>query len=405
MIDEVDAALKALLKEEALGGADVEVVFDAPTKDWAARRNAPTVNAYLYDIREDTRKRTRGMINEYNAEGVVVGRHLPPRFYNLSYLVTAWTQRPEDEHRLLAQMLVMFSSYDAMPRERLNGQVGSLRLPVEMRVSQPPPEDRSFADVWTALGGELKPSIDIVLSVPLTPARVFEAGPPVYEGPVITLADVDGDGIDEHRRRMSVAGEGAVPPPTPIGGSAGAGSSTGRRDARDRAAGRGGSAAGAGSGQGSGGGDLAAGLDPEARLQAARAEAARRAAQRDGVSAEPGAEPGRAGSNDAAASSGPTTGPDAVDRPAGGGGIRRTRRGAPSRAIAGDSVWSPWTEQPDAGPDSAGGVESSGAGEPQGSSAAADPKPDPKPDPKAAPKAPEAKKAGAATKRKPAGPA
>lgn len=201
MIDEIDEALKGILKDEALEGADVDVVFDAPTKDWAARRNAPTVNAYLYDIREDMRKRTRGMINDYNEEGIVTGRRLPPRFYNLSYLVTAWTQRPEDEHRLLAEMLVCFSNYEAVPPERLNGRIGALDLPVEMRISLPPPEDRSFADVWTALGGELKPSIDVVLSVPLAPQRRFTAGPPVREGTVVTLEDTTGEAADVRRSR------------------------------------------------------------------------------------------------------------------------------------------------------------------------------------------------------------
>lgn len=201
MIDEIDEALRTLLKDEALGGADVDVVFDAPTKDWAARRNAPTVNAYLYDIREDMRKRTRGMINDYDDQGVVIGRRLPPRFYNLSYLVTAWTQRPEDEHRLLAEMLLCFSNYEAMPPERLNGSIGALDLPVEMKISLPPPEDRSFADVWTALGGELKPSIDVVLSVPLAPDRRFAAGPPVQEGTVISIEDTTGDGADTERQK------------------------------------------------------------------------------------------------------------------------------------------------------------------------------------------------------------
>ena len=77
------------------------MVFDAPTKDWAGRRNAPTIDVYLYDIREDLRRRERGLINEYDERGRIVGRHLPPRHFKLSYLVTAWTQRPEDEHRLL----------------------------------------------------------------------------------------------------------------------------------------------------------------------------------------------------------------------------------------------------------------------------------------------------------------
>ena len=255
MIDEIDAALRGLLKDEALDGADVEVVFDAPTKDWAARRNAPMVNAYLYDIREDLRKRTRGMINEYNDQGIVVGRRLPPRFYNLSYLVTAWTQRPEDEHRLLAQMLMCFSNYDAMPPERLTGHIGQLGNPVEMRISLPPPEDRSFADVWTALGGELKPSIDVVLSVPLTPARSFPAGPPVEGPPVLTMRDVTGEAIDSQRRKAVVQGEGsAAAGGGQHPGGAGSGAAT-----SDSGAGTGGSpGVGDGSAEGEAGGNAAA---------------------------------------------------------------------------------------------------------------------------------------------------
>ena len=40
MIDEVDEALAALVRRDAVPGAGVEVVFDAPTKDWAARHDS-----------------------------------------------------------------------------------------------------------------------------------------------------------------------------------------------------------------------------------------------------------------------------------------------------------------------------------------------------------------------------
>ena len=60
MIYEVDEALRGLIRQDALPGTDVEVVFDAPTKDWASRRNAPTIDVYLYDIREDLRRRDAG---------------------------------------------------------------------------------------------------------------------------------------------------------------------------------------------------------------------------------------------------------------------------------------------------------------------------------------------------------
>jgi hypothetical protein len=197
MIHEIDEAVRRVIREEALRGSTVEVVFDAPTKDWAARRNAPTVNAYLYDIREDMRRRSRGLINEYDEQGTVTARTRPPRYIKLSYLITAWTQRPEDEHRLLSALLLGFIGLDALPAHLLTGTVADLGLPVPMTTALPPPEDRAFADVWTALGGELKPSLDIVISAPLAAGAPVPAGPPVRDGLHVGLADSTSGAADE----------------------------------------------------------------------------------------------------------------------------------------------------------------------------------------------------------------
>jgi hypothetical protein len=95
MIQDVDAALEALVRREALNGSRVDVLFDAPTKDWVARRNAPTLDIYLYDIREDTSRRQTGLEPVRDASsGFVSARRMPVRRFRLSYLVTAWTQRP-----------------------------------------------------------------------------------------------------------------------------------------------------------------------------------------------------------------------------------------------------------------------------------------------------------------------
>jgi len=186
VIHEVDGAMRALVEERAIGNGEVEVVFDAPTRDWSGRRNAPTINIYLYDIREDLRRRERGMLNEYGDPGTadatrVIARHLPPRHFKLSYLVTAWTQRPEDEHRLLSELLRCFLRYDALPPELVQGELAEIGLPIPLTVALPPPEDRAFADVWSALGGELRPSIDVVVSAPISTGQQWQAGPPVEE--------------------------------------------------------------------------------------------------------------------------------------------------------------------------------------------------------------------------------
>jgi hypothetical protein len=201
VISQVDDALRTLIRSEALDDPDVEVVFDAPTKDWAARRNAPTVNLYLYDIREDVRRRERGMSQQRGEDGIVVSRRPAPRHYKLSYLVTAWTQRAEDEHRLLDQLLLCLLKHEALPEELVVDALAETGFPVPVSVGLPPPEDRAFADVWSALGGELKPSLDVVVTAAVDTGIVYPVGPPVSEGAVVDMASMVGGGTDTGRRR------------------------------------------------------------------------------------------------------------------------------------------------------------------------------------------------------------
>ncbi len=234
VIHEVDSALRTLIEREADGTRDVEIVFDAPTREWAGRRNSPTIDVYLYDIREDLRRRERGMHNVYE-DNVIVSRHLPPRHFKLSYLVTAWTQRPEDEHRLLSSLLSCFLRYDALPGDVLSGPLTGLGLPIPITIALPPPEDRAFADVWSALGGELKPSIDLVVITPLDTGQQFHTGKPVDRPPRVSLGGSNGWPTRETKSRDGVevwpvgtdgptpTGSGGltVRPGEPAGGSGG----------------------------------------------------------------------------------------------------------------------------------------------------------------------------------------
>jgi hypothetical protein len=188
VIHEVDDVLRSWVVDEILAGTDVEVAFDAPTSEWAARRNAPTVNLFLYDIREDLTRRSQGLIAEHDEQGVVVARHDPPRWFKLSYLVTAWTNRPQDEHRLLSALLAGFLRREVLPKDRLAGSLAELGLSMPVTVALPPGEVRALADIWSALGGELKASLDLVVDAPMVLAG-FAAGPPVRDGMVVRVAD------------------------------------------------------------------------------------------------------------------------------------------------------------------------------------------------------------------------
>jgi hypothetical protein len=192
MIQEVDESLRALVKREALNGSKAEIAFDAPTREWASRRNAPAVDLYLYDIREDLERREVMLENVRGTDGFVVSRQPPPRRFKLSYLVTAWTQRPEDEHRLLSSLLACFLAHQEIPEDLLVGSLAELGDTVLVSIGLPPPQDRSISDVWSALGGELKPSLDLVINAPVPVNVSIPAGPPVLEEPRFTFVRPNG---------------------------------------------------------------------------------------------------------------------------------------------------------------------------------------------------------------------
>jgi hypothetical protein len=190
MIPEVDEALRRLLQSSQLPERGVEIAFDAPTRDWAARRNTPAVDAYLYDIREDTGRRERGRIPLHDERGIVTAHRQPPRYFQLSYLVTAWTKRAEDEHRLLGAVLSCLLRVETLPLAD-DGPLARLGLSIPLVVAVPASDAQSAADLWSALGGDLKPSLGVTVVAPFPVVPEVPAGPPVTAGVGVSAERTD----------------------------------------------------------------------------------------------------------------------------------------------------------------------------------------------------------------------
>lgn len=203
VIPEIDEALIGLLRSRAVPGKGVEVAFEAPTRDWAAGRNAPTINAYLYNIREDTLRRDYGMISVRDESGIVLQRRRPVRYFRLSYLVTCWTKRAEDEHRMLASVLGCLLETEVLPVAN-SGVLGTLGLPVPLTVAVPPEEAGSSSDIWSALGGVLKPSLDVVITTPYPVASGIPVAPPVTEAAGVTGRRLDSPATADRTRLRRV---------------------------------------------------------------------------------------------------------------------------------------------------------------------------------------------------------
>ena len=182
MLADLDEAVRRLLREQlAHQGFDgVEVAFDAPTKEWSSSLSGPTVDLFLYDIRESTDRRPV----DWDSRNGDNGRRYdvrPPLRVDCSYAVTAWTRSVLDEHRLLSQVLAVLYAYQELPDEVLGGTLAdtsSHRFPLRTRIAQERTDDRS--DFWSAIGGQYKASLDYVVTLSCDPGVEVERGPDVH---------------------------------------------------------------------------------------------------------------------------------------------------------------------------------------------------------------------------------
>ncbi|HEX4520570.1 MAG TPA: Pvc16 family protein [Gaiellaceae bacterium] len=179
MLADLDESLKSLLKRdlERHGFDGVEIVFDAPDKEWAASLSSPAVNLFLYDIREAKDLRPIEW-QEQVREGRTIDLR-PPLRIDASYAVTAWTRDVQDEHRLLSQTMAIFYAFPTLPQDILAASLanGSQRFPLKTATAQERHEDAS--DFWTAVGGQYKASFNYVVTLSCEAGVSLERGPEV----------------------------------------------------------------------------------------------------------------------------------------------------------------------------------------------------------------------------------
>jgi hypothetical protein len=198
-IADLDEALRKLLRVqlERHGFERAEIAFDAPSREWSGKLTNPTINLFLYDLREAV---GRADISPTEQRGNGTASVVPPPLrLALTYAVTAWAKAVEDEHRLLSQVLAVFFSYPRFPSEVLEGRPESSRLAkAEMSVGHPREEK---ADFWTSVGGQYKASIDLVAHITIESGATFVRGPEVRTQTVRSrlLAGAPGTAVELHR--------------------------------------------------------------------------------------------------------------------------------------------------------------------------------------------------------------
>jgi hypothetical protein len=221
MIDDLDRTVEKLLQMELGAPLPFDLSFAIPNKDFvpvSAARN--TLNCYLYDVRENRELRTVAPYLEWQPNGQVQ-RKYPAERVQASYCVTAWSPAlvtpainpAQDEHKLLADVLRALLRHPELPAAALIGTLLGQRPPLPTVVIQPD-STKIVNDFWTAIGGQLRPSLDYRITLSLD-YRALVSGPMVTTQ-ISTFGQSDiGGGTSE---RIQIGGQvtDLAVPPKPI---------------------------------------------------------------------------------------------------------------------------------------------------------------------------------------------
>ncbi|HWS90140.1 MAG TPA: Pvc16 family protein [Pyrinomonadaceae bacterium] len=173
MINDLSESLRAMFDDPKLAAsfpelAAAQVVFDRPAEQF--NPSQPSVNLYLYDVREDMELRSNEPVVRRVDGQALIKR--PPLRVACSYLLTAWAvgggELPLQEQRLLSQALMVLARYPTIPPPFLKGSLIGQEPPLPM-VAARADGLKNPAEFWTAVGNKLRPSVTVVVTISLDP--------------------------------------------------------------------------------------------------------------------------------------------------------------------------------------------------------------------------------------------
>ncbi len=182
MIDDLDKTLERLLRHELPTNlvGEHSISFASPDTEFPPTSvTLPAIDLFLYDVRENTDLRDPGWQMERTSDGRVRKQRAPVRV-DCSYLVTAWANDSNDEHRLLGEVMRVLLRHPTIPEAVLQGSLQSQRLPPPTCSIQQS-QLQSWGDFWQAIGGKPKAALNYTVTIGVDLHEPIDAGVPVVD--------------------------------------------------------------------------------------------------------------------------------------------------------------------------------------------------------------------------------
>ena len=173
IIPVIDTGLEALVRDLLpLPSSIGDVSFDPPSGTWSAQLSRITVNLFLFGVGRSPQPPRPAVDRTVDGRGQ---RRPQLPMIELHYLVSAWAGTVRDEHQLIGELLSHFTTAQILPGDHLPE---TMAAPVQLSVA--PHDNNRAKDVWSTVGGTIKPSFELIVTTPVD-ALPFEALPPAVE--------------------------------------------------------------------------------------------------------------------------------------------------------------------------------------------------------------------------------
>jgi hypothetical protein len=173
MLTQLHTAIQHLLHQRGrIPPDEVDIRFEIPTRQWVDSLTRPTVSLYLFDLAENFDLRQTN-VQTARANGHAIHR-MPPRRFDLRYMVSAISTAVADEHLLLWRALVTLLRYPQLPPELLPEPLATAQPPLAAQVARAG-EDTKLLDVWSALDLPPRPALLYVVTTPVELEIAFES--------------------------------------------------------------------------------------------------------------------------------------------------------------------------------------------------------------------------------------
>lgn len=181
MIADLDKTVeKILYTRGGFSRNDIDVSFDTPDREWASRLSRPTISCWAFDLRENMK--LRSLERQVSRNGMNTTTVYPSYRMDITYLVTAWARKMEDEHQLLWRALGSLKRTPILKPRECEGELRYHQHDVLFLTATPSDHPVNVVDLWGVVDNVMHMGFTLCATIELdrdfmmvTPAAVERA--------------------------------------------------------------------------------------------------------------------------------------------------------------------------------------------------------------------------------------